>query len=155
MRWPVTANVVVLGIALGCSGSSPPPTHTTTVVSATNTLYERLGGIDVLRSLVDAWMLEVASDSRIREVFVDADIARVKLRLVERLCVLTGGPCMYRGAELHQHHASLGIEERHMRAFLEDLKPAMKRAEIPEKAGAELREALLLLGAQIGASIGE
>lgn len=135
----------------GGGSSEPAPA----VVSGDETLYARIGGIDVLRRLVDAWILEAASDPRIRDFFIGADIARVKLHLVERLCVLAEGPCLYRGAELREHHAPLGIEEHHMRAFLDDFEPALKRAEISGEPARQLREALLVLGAQIGAEIGE
>lgn len=147
---------VAASALMACGGGSAAPAGATTAAETPDeTLYQRAGGIDALRRLVDAWILEAASDPRIRDFFVNADIARVKLRLVERLCVLAEGPCMYRGAELREHHAPLGIEERHMRAFLDDLEPALKRADITGAPARELREALLLLGAQIGAEIGE
>ena len=150
---PILAMVLALPVA--CGGKASQPSATPAVEASRETLYARLGGVDTLRTLVDSWILEAASDPRIRDFFVDADMGRLKLRLVERLCVLTDGPCMYRGAELRAHHASLGIEERHMRAFLDDLEPALERAEIRGEPARELREALLLLGAQIGAEFGE
>tara|TARA_R110002095_G_scaffold192082_3_gene169922 strand:+ start:129 stop:632 length:504 start_codon:yes stop_codon:yes gene_type:complete len=140
---------LVLALA-ACRPATPPIASQTASKTPSDTLYQRIGGIDVLRSLVDAWILEAGSDPRIRDFFAGADIARVKLRLVERLCVVVEGPCLYRGAELREHHAGLGIEERHMRAFLEDLEPAMTRVKIAPGPARELREAMLLLGAQIG-----
>jgi len=146
----------LLALSLCHCGSAPPvASPDTPVTSEEESLYARLGGVDTLRALVDAWILEAATDPRIRTFFGSADIAHLKLRLVERLCVLVDGPCMYRGAELRGHHASMGIEERHMRAFLDDLEPAMKRANVEGDLARELREALLVLGAQIGSEIGE
>ncbi len=145
----------VLVALLGCGTSSAPSTMESLGKTRNDSLYQRMGGIDVLRRLVDAWILEAGSDPRIRDFFVEADIARVKLRLVERLCVLAEGPCLYRGAELREHHASLGIEERHMRAFLDDLELAMKRAKIAPGPARELREGMLVIGAQIGAGFGQ
>ncbi len=147
---------IVLCSVFACRGGTTQGGESTAASApAEESLYQRLGGIDVLRRLVDEWMLEAASDPRIRDFFVEADFARVKLRLVERLCVLVDGPCMYRGAELREHHAGLGIEERHMRAFLDDLAAAMERVEISGAVARDLREALQVLGAQIGTGMGE
>lgn len=155
----VTSALATMGVAFsalvlsGCGSTARPAS--TENQSVEETLYQRLGGIDVLRQLVDAWILEVASDPRIRDFFADADIARVKLRLVERLCVLVDGPCLYRGGELREHHAELGIEEHHMRAFIADLEPAMKRVKIVGDAARELREAMQVLGAQVGSGLSD
>ena len=140
--------LAAFGTSCGTSKSSPPVEPAGKTPS--DTLYQRVGGIDTLRRLVDAWILEAGSDPRIRDFFDGADIARVKLRLVERLCVLAEGPCLYRGAELREHHSTLGLEERHMRAFLDDLESAMQRVKIAPGPARELREAMLVLGAQIG-----
>lgn len=147
---------LLLGLGIACGGQSKPESvSTSTPAIAADTLYQRMGGIDVLRGIVDAWILEAAGDARIRDFFRDADIGRVKLRMVERICVLVEGPCMYRGAELREHHSALGIEERHMRAFLEDVEPALERAGLSPDVAQELREALIVLGAQIGRDLGE
>lgn len=145
------ALLALSGLAFSACGSTSRPANSENQ-TVEETLYQRVGGIDVLRQLVDAWILEVASDPRIRDFFADADIARVKLRLVERLCVLANGPCLYRGAGLREHHASLDIEERHMRAFIGDLDPAMKRVKISGEVARELREAMQVLGAQVGST---
>lgn len=88
-------------------------------------LFERLGGVAGLRAIVDEWVGTAAADPRIQDFFVDADIARLKLRLVERLCVAAGGPCVYRGRDLDEAHADLALRPEHVDAFLADLEAAL------------------------------
>ncbi len=144
------AHIVATFIAALCTSACGTQAEVQTPVAEEDSLYKRLGGVEVLRRLVDAWMLEVATDPRIRDFFAEADLERVKLRLVERICVLVGGPCLYRGLELRELHAPLGIEPRHMRAFVELLEPAMLRVKVAPAPARELREAMAVLGAQVG-----
>ncbi len=144
----IAAACLSAGALLACGGARDA---VVTPTPPEQTLYSRLGGIEVLRQLVDAWMLEVTTDPRIRDFFASADMGRVKLRLVERVCVLVEGPCLYRGVDLRELHAPLKIEGRHMRAFLELLEPAMKRANISEGLARELMEVMTVLGAQVSA----
>ncbi len=145
---------ITIAAGAGCAGSLTSDSQRS-VVAAPQSLYNRLGGALVLQQLVDAWLLEAASDSRIRDFFRGADISHLKLRLVERLCVLVDGPCLYRGANVAEHHAGLGIRPHHMRAFLDDLRPALQRVGVDEALAKELREALVVLAAQIEAGVRE
>ena len=117
------------------------------------TLYERLGGVDVLRALVDAWLLEASSDPRIRDYFGKADIAHLKLRMVERICVQVQGPCLYRGREMYEVHADLGLEDTHLRAFLQGLEPAMERVLLKGRAAEELREVIRGLAEELAIAV--
>lgn len=145
MRLGGVLSVVLL---LAC-GKNPSPVSTIPQPSVANTLYARLGGIEVLRTLVDEWLLEVTSDHRIKSFFVEADISRLKLRLVERICVLVQGPCMYQGRELFAVHQGLSVADSDLRAFVEDLEPAMLRAKIDSETAAELRQAVRGLAAEL------
>ncbi len=147
------AFLITIALCTNCGAQAAGDTNHN--VRDPETLYTRLGGVSVLRQLVDAWLLEAASDSRIRDFFQGADISHLKLRLVERICVLVDGPCLYRGADVAEHHAGLGISAHHMRAFLDDLGPALGRMRVDEASAKELREALVVLGAQIEAGTRE
>jgi hemoglobin len=148
--------VLVAGLC-SCGGffgsSSPPATTSDDTISKDATLYERLGGVDVLRVLVDEWLVVASSDERIRDFFAGADISRLKLRLVERICVQVEGPCLYRGREMYAAHADLGLEDSHLRAFLQALEPAMQRAKIEGKAADELRIAIRGLAEELAIAV--
>jgi hemoglobin len=148
--------VALLGLSLclaggTCSGGEPDSTLPAT--DKDTTLYDRLGGIDVLRVLVDEWLLELSSDARIGAHFAGADIAQLKLRLVERLCVQVEGPCLYRGREMAEAHADLDLEESDLRAFLDALDPAMKRAKIEEAPADELRDVVRALAEELAIAV--
>lgn len=139
------------GGVFGGGGNGSAPSDVT--ISEESTLYQRLGGVDVLRVLVDEWLIIASSDERIRNFFAKTDISRLKLRLVERICVQVQGPCLYRGREMYAAHADLGIEDSHLRAFLEGLGPAMLRAKIEGAAADELRSAIRGLAEELAIAV--
>lgn len=155
-RW-LLGGVFVVGLCScgrffgGDSGGVEPPSDD--IITEDSSLYQRLGGVDVLRVLVDEWLVVASSDERIRDFFAKTDISRLKLRLVERICVQVGGPCLYRGREMYTAHADLGIEENHLRAFLEGLAPAMRRASIKGEAAEELRTAIRGLAEELAIAV--
>ena len=154
-RW--LSGLVIAAAAMSCGGffggSSASPASGDDAVKEEETLYQRLGGVDVLRSLVDEWLLEASSDDRIREFFVHSDIARLKLRMVERICVQVQGPCLYRGREMYEAHADLGIEDSHLRAFLQALDPAIQRAKIDDAMAEELRVVIRGLAEELAIAV--
>lgn len=137
------AIAVALCLAGGCGGrgdQAPAPT-----------LFERLGGVAGLRVVVDEWVGTAAADPRIQDFFVDADVARLKLRLVERLCVLAGGPCVYRGRDLDRAHAGMGLRPEHVAAFVADLEAALTARGVDEATRDELVRRVRRLGRAVTA----
>lgn len=143
---------LLLSIAMACSGPSSNGLARKDRVDAS--LYVRLGGVDALRVLVDEWILEVSSDARIREYFAEADMGTLKLRLVERICLLVDGPCVYRGRDLYEAHSHLQLEDRHLTAFLEGLEPAMRKVNIDGNEAQELRDRVRGLAAELAIAMG-
>ncbi len=80
-------------------------------------LYERLGGIDAIRAVVDDFVANVAADKRINTFFAATDIARLKRNLVSQICQGTGGPCVYTGRSMKEVHAGMGVRTRHFNAL--------------------------------------
>lgn len=154
-RLVLSLSLGVAGLAAsGCGGSSnASSTLPTAEVDNPETLYKRLGGVDVLRLLVDEWLLEVSSDARIRALFANVDIAHLKLRLVERICVQVEGPCLYRGRDMYEAHADLELEDSQVRAFLQALNPAMQRANIAEGPAEELRGVIRGLAEELAIAV--
>jgi len=136
------ASLLLLLLGVGCSGDSQSNQGTLLdgpITSEDDSLYKRLGGIDVLRVLVDEWLLVASSDTRIRDTFAEADITQLKLRLVERICVAVQGPCLYRGRDLGETHAHMNLSDTAFRAFLDALDSAIARTGISAKPAEELR----------------
>lgn len=94
-------------------------------------LYERLGGKAGLTRVVEEFVAIVGDDKRIAGFFSGADTVRLQRLLVEQLCQVTGGPCVYSGRPMAEVHGKMGLRKRHLDAFLGDLSTALDRNQIP------------------------
>jgi hemoglobin len=101
-------------------------------------LYERLGGIDAIRAVVDDFVANVAADKRINGFFAHADIARLKRNLVDQICQGTGGPCTYTGRSMKDAHAGMGVRGRDFNALVADLGKTLKKFKVPKRETGEL-----------------
>jgi len=104
------------------------------------TLYQRLGGYDVIAAVVDDYMASMRTDPRMQRFRVgrSADSrARSRQLLIDQLCALAGGPCVYIGRDMKTSHAGLEITESEWEANMQYIVRALDRHEIParEKAG--------------------
>ena len=101
-------------------------------------LYERLGGIDAIRAVVDDFVGNVAADKRINAFFAHTDIDRLKHNLVDQICQGTGGPCTYTGRSMKDAHAGMGVHNRDFNALVADLGKSLKKFKVPKRETNEL-----------------
>jgi hemoglobin len=101
-------------------------------------LYERLGGMDAIRAVVDDFVGNVAADRRINKFFANADITRLKGNLVNQICQGTGGPCVYTGRSMRETHAGMGVRSRDFNALVGDLGKTLKKFKVPAREQKEL-----------------
>jgi hemoglobin len=101
-------------------------------------LYERLGGIDAIRAVVDDFVGNVAADKRINTFFAKTDIVRLKRNLVNQICQGTGGPCVYTGKSMKDAHAGMGVRSNHFNALVGDLGKTLKKFKVPAREQKEL-----------------
>jgi hemoglobin len=101
-------------------------------------LYERLGGIDAIRAVVDDFVANVAADKRINKFFAHTDIDRLKRNLVDQICQGTGGPCTYTGRSMKEVHAGMGVRRRDFNALVADLGRTLKKFKVPKRETGEL-----------------
>ena len=118
------------------------------VVDAPKSLHDRLGGTAAIATVVDAFVANVAGDTRINKRFsrVAGDTAAMrqfKQKLVEQVCEGTGGPCKYTGLDMKAVHKGMGITDADFDALVEDLVKALDSAGVPPK---EKDELLAILG---------
>ena len=76
-----------------------------TVAGSHGSLYERLGGMPAIRSVVDDFVGRILADQRVNRWFAHAaadpeEAAAYKAKLADFLCQGTGGPCKYTGADM-------------------------------------------------------
>jgi|TARA_R110001599_G_scaffold57631_2_gene158592 hemoglobin len=112
----------------GCTvqPAAPPPTD--------DTLYRTLGGQPGIERIVEGLLINIADDERIVSHFVDADIDRLFEKLVEQICVESGGPCEYTGDSMEDSHAGMDITEGDFNALVENLITAMTEEGVPVTA---------------------
>jgi hemoglobin len=107
------------------------------------TLYERLGGLDAIRAVVDSFVARCAGDDRINRKFERSDIPRLKKMLVDQVCEAAGGPCTYSGRDMRATHDGMGVTAGEFDALVEDLVATLDEFDVPK---AEQEELLGLLG---------
>ena len=106
-------------------------------------LYERLGAMEAITSVVDAFVARCADDARINQKFERTDIPRLKKMLVDQVCEAAGGPCTYTGRDMKETHDGMGVTAGEFDALVEDLVATLDDFKVPK---AEQEELLGLLG---------
>jgi len=109
----------------------------------TPSLYDRLGGKPAITAVVDAFVGNVANDSRINGRFATTDIPQLKRHLVDQVCSASGGPCIYSGRDMKTTHAGMRISTAEFTALMQDLVAALNTFSVPDR---EQKELLGLLG---------
>ena len=94
-------------------------------------LYKAFGEKAGLVTLMDDFMVRLLDDPRTGPHFKPANQQRVKEQLVEQLCALGGGPCVYKGADMKSAHANLDIKKSDFNALVEVLQQSMDAKGIP------------------------
>jgi hemoglobin len=107
-------------------------------VPADPALYRTFGEKPGLVTLMDDFMLRLVADPRTGPHFKDANQAHIKEQLVEQFCQVTGGPCVYKGADMKTAHADLDIRKGDFNALVEVLQQAMDARGIPFRAQNQL-----------------
>jgi hemoglobin len=106
-------------------------------------LYERLGGIEAIKAVVNDFAGRVLADERVNKKFAKSDPARLVLHLQEQVCAATGGPCEYTGSDMKTTHKSMKVTEGEFSALVGDLVATLDKFNVP---AAEKTELLGILG---------
>jgi hemoglobin len=134
--------VVVALVATGCASMDGG-------MAAKKPLYDRLGGKGAIQAVVDDFIANVAADARINKRFANADIPRLKTKLVEQICEASGGPCKYTGATMIDAHRGMNITDAEFTALVEDLVKSLDTFKVPSQEKTELLTALGGMKSQI------
>jgi hemoglobin len=112
-------------------------------------LYERLGGLDAITAVVDAFVARCAGDDRINPKFERTDIPRLKKMLVDQVCEAAGGPCTYTGRDMKETHDGMGVTAGEFDALVEDLVATLRDFDVPQSEEDELLALLAPMRADI------
>lgn len=94
-------------------------------------LYKAFGEKAGLVALMDDFMVRLLADPRTGPHFQPANQQRVKEQLVDQLCALGGGPCVYKGADMKSSHSNLEIKKSDFHSLVEVLQVSMDAKGIP------------------------
>jgi hemoglobin len=130
---------VVAAVALVAGGCASMDSGS---MAANKPLYDRLGGKGAIQAVVDDFIGNVAGDARINKRFANADIPRLKTKLVEQICEASGGPCKYTGASMLDAHRGMNISDGEFTALVEDLIKSLDKFKVPQQEKTELLGAL-------------
>ena len=98
---------------------------------ADDPLYTDLGGKDGIDRLVEASVDNYLADVRIKDVFAESNMDRVRAELKDQFCLVAGGPCTYTGHSMEETHKGLHLTNANFNALVEDLQAAMDKLSIP------------------------
>jgi hemoglobin len=109
------------------------------------TLYERLGGVYSIATVVDDFIDRVMSDARLNanpavdEAHHKVPPAGFKYLATEMVCWATGGPQKYTGRSMADTHRHLNITPQEWEAFMDDFQQTLDKFKVPAAEQAELR----------------
>jgi len=113
--------------------------------SSKSSLYDRLGGVYSIATVVDDLVDRVMVDARLNaNPLVDEAHHRVppagfKYLVTEMVCWAAGGPQKYTGKSMKDSHLNLKITPKEWEAFLDDLQQTLDKFTVPAQAQAELK----------------
>ncbi len=107
-------------------------------------LYERLGGIHSIATVVDEFIEALLvndvlnANPKIKEARERVPKAGLKFLVTELVCEATGGPCKYSGRSMKEAHKNLDITGKEWDAMAADFKKVLDKFKVPEKEQKEL-----------------
>ncbi len=93
---------------------------------STDRLFDRIGGPDEMKAIVDDMYYRVLNDPELSPFFADVEMDRLKRMQFQFLASAFDGPAEYTGAELTAVHAGRGITAKHFAKFCGHFAEAME-----------------------------
>jgi hemoglobin len=109
------------------------------------TLYDRLGGVYNIATVVDDLIDRVMVDSRLNanprvdEAHHRVSPAGFKYFVTEMVCWAAGGPQQYSGRSMGDSHRHLMITEEEWQAFMDDFQQTLDKFQVPQPEQEELK----------------
>ena len=114
-----------------------------------DSLYQRLGGVEAITAVAQAFENRAAKDDRISQKFARTDLNRLTKEFVDQLCQDTGGPCTYTGLSMTEAHTNMGVTSGEFDAFVEDFVATLNDFKVAKAEQDELLSKLAPMRAEI------
>ena len=113
---------------------SQPKAEAVAPKSATQSIYEQIGGMGTIDAVVEVMFSRVMGDLRIKHLFDGVNLDRLQGRMREYLSLVCGGPNTFGKVDLKCPHASAvgkGMNDSHFDAFAGHMQAALNALEVP------------------------
>ena len=97
---------------------------------AQETLYDKYGGEDTIRALVEEFYTRVLSDGELAPFFQEVDMGRLKRHQALFISQALGGPKQYDGREMTEAHQGLNITGAQFEAVAGHLHGALSTLDV-------------------------
>ena len=95
--------------------------------------YQDLGGKDGIDAIVAEFVTIMLNDKRINATFEGVEPDRLRAKLAEQFCVVSGGPCTDTGKSMAESHEDLKVNNAQFNALVENLQLALARRAVPAR----------------------
>jgi len=118
--------------------------ETIMTIRPASSLYERLGGVFPIATLVDDFIDRIMHDTRlnanpaVQEAHHRVPPAGFKYLVTEMVCMATGGPQKYTGRSMPDSHRHLNITPKEWDAFIDDFQLSLNKFNVPPQEQSEL-----------------
>lgn len=116
-------------------------------------LYTRVGGQDAMVAITEDFVAAVLADRQLERFFPNASAQpgwkELKDRVVELLCEITGGPCIYRGRDMKTAHKGMGITETDWKIAVDLFTAALNKRNVGPREQAEFMQIIENMKSQI------
>ena len=117
---------------------------TATAQEAPKALYDRLGGVYPIATVVDDFIERLLvndtlnANPAINQARTHVPKAGLKFQVTALVCQVTGGPCKYTGRAMKESHQKLFITEAEWQAMVVDFRKTLDYFEVPVREQEEL-----------------
>lgn len=98
---------------------------------AENSLYKELGGAPTVEAITKNLIDRLLVNPKISFLFEETDREDLHQKIVDQICMETGGPCNYEGLDMVEAHSGMDIKYSEFDVFVEDFILAMEKAQVP------------------------
>ncbi|MBC7917899.1 MAG: group 1 truncated hemoglobin [Rhodoferax sp.] len=136
----LTSSLLAIALVSSMLTALPVQAQTSSTAPAmqSDQLYKAFGEKAGLTALMDDFMVRLLADPRTGPFFKPSNQQHVKEMLVVQFCMVSGGPCTYKGVDMKTAHANMDITKGDFHALVEVLQVSMDARRIPFSAQNEL-----------------